>query len=66
MEMKSRFVQLRVDVSTWSMVAIRGLGRIQLKGRLLEIVTRIHRKGRRNFRDQRTDVHKKLCTLSVN
>ena len=29
-------------------------------------VSRIYREGRRNFRDQRIDVHKELCALSVN
>ena len=52
MEMKSRFVQLCVDASTRSMVDILRLGRIQVKGKLLEIVTEIHRKSRQNFRDQ--------------
>jgi len=32
---KVKFVQLYVDASTWSMVAILGLGGIQIKGRLL-------------------------------
>jgi len=32
---KLKFVQLCIDVSTWSMVVILGLGRIQVKGRLL-------------------------------
>ena len=35
MEMKSRFVQLCVDVSTWSMVAIFRLGRIRVKGEIV-------------------------------
>ena len=30
-----KFVQLCVDASTWSMVTILGLGRIQVKRRLL-------------------------------
>ena len=46
MEMKSRFIQLCMDASTWSMVAILGLGRIQVKGRLLGFVTRIRCEGR--------------------
>jgi len=32
MEMKSRIIQVCIDVSTWSMVTILGLGRIQVKG----------------------------------
>jgi len=32
MEMKSRVVQLCIDVSTWSVMAIFGFGRIQVKG----------------------------------
>ena len=32
MEMKSRIVQLCIDVSTWSMMAILELERIQVKG----------------------------------
>jgi len=31
----------------------------------MRIMTRIHREGRQNFEDQRMDVHKELCTLSV-
>ena len=58
MEIKSRVVQLCIDVSTWSMVAILGLGRIQVKGQISRIVTRIRREGRRSFRDQeRTCLH---------
>ena len=49
MEMKSRVVQLFIDVSTWSMMAILGLERIQVKGEIVSIVTEIHREGRRNF-----------------
>jgi len=37
MKMKSRFVQLCVDASTWSMVAILGLGRIRVKGEIVRI-----------------------------
>jgi len=32
MEMKSRVAQLCISISTWSMVAILGLGCIQVKG----------------------------------
>ena len=64
--MKSRIVQLCVDASTWSMVAILELGHIRVKGeRLLEFVTGIRREGRQNFRDQSMDTHKELCTLLV-
>ena len=30
---------------------------------MLGVVTEIRREGRRNFGDQRTDVHEELCTL---
>ena len=40
------------------MVAILGLGYIQVKGEIVRIVTDIHREGRQNFGDQRTDVHR--------
>ena len=63
MEMKSRVVQLCIDVSTWSMVPILELGCIQVKGEIVRIVTGIHREGRRSFRNQRTNVHKELCTV---
>jgi len=58
-------VKSRVDVSTWSMVVILELGRIRVKGEIVRIVTGIHHEGRRNFRDQRTNVHKELCTVVV-
>ena len=63
MHMKSRFAQLCIDVSIWSMIAILGLGRIQVKEEIVRIMTRIRREGRQNFRDQRTDVHKELCSI---
>ena len=57
-KMKSRVVQLCIDVSTWSMMAILELGHIQVKGENVRTVTQILREGRRNFRDQeRTDLH---------
>ena len=40
-----KFVQLCVDVSTWNMVAIRGLGRIQVKGEIVRIMTWICHEG---------------------
>jgi len=65
--MKSIFVQLCLDASTWSMVAILGLELIRVKGEIIRIVTGIHREGRRNFGDQKTDVNKELCiVLSTN
>ena len=66
MEMKSTVVQLCINVSTWSMVTILGLRRIQIKRKIVRIMTRIYDKGRRNFKDQRTDVHKELCIVLVN
>ena len=65
-EIKSRVVQLCIDVSTWSLVAILRLERIQVKGEIVRIMTRIRREGRKNFRDQRTDMHKELYTVLVN
>ena len=65
MEMKSTIVQLCIDVSTWSMVAIFRLGHIQVKGEIVRIVTRIRREDRRNFEDQRKDIHKELCTILI-
>jgi len=47
------------------MVTILGLGRIRVEGEIVRIMTGIRREGRRNFRDQRTDVHKKLCIVVV-
>jgi len=49
--MKSRVVQLCIDVSIKSMVAILRLGCIQVIGEIVRITTRIYHKGRRNFRD---------------
>jgi len=61
--MKSRVVQLSIDVSTWSMVAILRLGRIQVKGDIIRIVTEMDHEGRRSFRDQeRTTLHS-WCTI---
>jgi len=45
------------------MEAILRLEHIQVKREIVKIVTGIHREGRRNFRDQKTDVHKELCTV---
>ena len=53
MEMKSRVVQLCINVSTWSMVAILGLGRIRVDEEIVRIATEIHREGRRSFRDKK-------------
>ena len=65
MEMKSRVVQLCIDMSTWSKMDILGFERNRVKGEIIRIVSRIHREDRQNFRDQRTDVHKELFTLPV-
>ena len=54
MKMKSRIVQLCIDMSIWSMVAIIRLGRIQVKKKIVRIVTRIRREGRQSFRGRRT------------
>ena len=47
------------------MVAILGLGRIQVKGKIIRIMTRIRREGRQNFEDQTKEIHKELCTILV-
>ena len=59
MEIKSRVVQLCIDMSTWSMVIILGLGCIQVKGEIVRIETRIRCEGRQSFRDQN-----QTCTRS--
>ena len=41
MEMKSRVVQLCIDVSTWSIVNVLRLRRIQVKGEIVRIMTGI-------------------------
>jgi len=53
MEMKLRIVQLCIDLSTWSMMTILRLGRIQVKGEIIRIVTWIRREGRQSFRGWR-------------
>ena len=40
-----KFVQLCVDGNTWNMVAILRLGRIQVKGEIVRIMTRIRHEG---------------------
>ena len=35
------------------------------EGKIVSIMIGIHRENRRNFEDQRMDVHKELCTLPV-
>jgi len=42
MEMKSRVVQLCINVGTWNKMAILGLGCIQVKWEIVRILTRIH------------------------
>ena len=41
------------------------ISKIRGRDNVLGIVTEIRHEGRRNFRDQRTNVQKELCTLSV-
>jgi len=60
MKMNSSFAHLCVDASTWNMLAISDLDVFESRGKLLGFVTRIHREGRRNFGDQKTDMHKEL------
>ena len=62
MKMKSRLVQLCMNASTWSMVAILELGCIRVKGEIVRILTRHIMKVDKNFRDQeRIGVHSR-CT----
>jgi len=63
MKMKLRVVQLCIDVSIWNMVAIFELGRIYVMGKIVRIVTGIRREAKRSFGDQKTNAHKKLCTV---
>jgi len=49
MKMKSRLVQLCMNASTWSMVAILELGCIRVKGDIIRIMTGIRREGKQNF-----------------
>ena len=46
MVMKSRIVQLCIDMSTWSMVTILRFGHIQVKGEIVRIMTGIRRENR--------------------
>ena len=55
-----------MDVSTRSMEAILGFGCIQVKEEIVKIMTGIRREDRQNFEDQKTNVHKELCTVLVN
>ena len=54
MEMKSRVAQLCIDVGTWNMMAILGLGRIKVKGEIVRILTRVCHGGRRKLQRSRT------------
>jgi len=47
------------------MMAILRLERIQVKGEIVRIMTRIHLEGRRNFKDQKMNMHNELCTVLV-
>ena len=47
------------------MVAILRLGRSQVEGEIVRIMAGICCEDRRNFEDQRMDMHKKLCTVLV-
>ena len=46
MEMKSRIVQLCIDVTTWSIVVILRLRSIQVKREIIRIVIGIRREDR--------------------
>ena len=62
MERKSRVVQLCIDVSTWNMMTILRLERIQVKREIVRILTQIRHGGRRKLQRSRTD----RCAQSVN
>ena len=57
MEIESRIVQLCINVSTWIMMTILGLKHIQVKEEIVRIMIGIRQEGRRNFGDQRTNMH---------
>ena len=59
MEMKLKVIQLCIDVSIWSMVAILGLECIQVKGEIIRIMTGIYREGRQGFRVK----NEQLCVI---
>ena len=61
--MKSRVVQFYIDVSIWSMMAILGLGCIQVRGEIVRIVIGIRHEGRRRLRDQRTDDQEEMLAV---
>ena len=65
MEMKSSLINcvwMRTHGAWW---LLSDLDVIESRERLLGFVTETCRESRRNFLDQRTDVHKELCTLLV-
>ena len=47
------------------MMAILGLGYNQVKGEIVTIMIGLRHESRQNFRDQRRDIHKELCTILV-
>ena len=59
--MKSRVVQLCIDMSTLNMVAITQT--YSSLEEIVKIVTGIRREGRRTFRDQRTNEHEKMHAI---
>ena len=46
-------------------MAILEFGCIQVKGEIVRIMTDIHHEGKRNFEDQKMNVHKELCTVLI-
>jgi len=54
--MKSRIVQLWINVAIWNMMAILELGRIQVKGEIVRILTRIRHRARQKLQRSRTDM----------
>ena len=54
--MKSRVIQLCINVSTWSIVAILGLEHIQVKREIVRIEIEIHREA--------SEIKQRTCTRS--
>ena len=63
MEMKSRVVQLCIDVGTWNMTTFLGLGRIQVKGEIVRIWIRIRHGGSQKLQRSRRIVVHSQCTV---
>ena len=49
----------RLEIKAWTKRSPYNHGLVKV----IRIMTRIRREGKRNFGDQRTDMHKELCTV---